>query len=244
MLSGLDGVLCQMNDVLVFGRDQSEHDTRLTAVLERIEAAGATLNPEKCEFGKNKLKFLGHTVDEKGIQADPDKTSTVRDMAPPTNISDLRRFLGMVNQLRKFSANLADLTQPLRELLSEKCTWGWGEAQEQAFANIKHEPTTLALYDPVAETRVSADASSYGLGAVLLQKSEAGRRPVAYASRSMSETERRYAQIAKEALAITWACEKTSMYILGKRFSIETDYKPLVPLLGSTHLDCLPPCVP
>ena len=93
----------------------------------------------------------------------------------------------------------------------------------------------------MAETLVSADASSNGLGAVLLQKFEAEWRPVVFASRSMSETETRYAQIEKEALAITWACDKFSIYILGRQFTVETDHKPLVPLLSSKQLDSLPP---
>lgn len=105
------------------------------------------------------------------------------------------------------------------------------------------KPTTLALYDPEAETKISADASSYGLGAVLLQKSAPGWKPIAYASRSMFKTEKQYAQIEKEVLAITWACDKFSMYVLGKSIKIETDHKPMVPLLGSKHLDSLPPRV-
>ena len=103
------------------------------------------------------------------------------------------------------------------------------------------KPTTLALYDPEAKTTISADASSHGLGAVLLQQVSQGWKPVAYASRSMSETEKRYAQIEKEALATTWACEKFSDFITGKSIRIETDHKPLVPLLGTKHLDSLPP---
>ena len=103
--------------------------------------------------------------------------------------------------------------------------------------------TVLALYDPQADTKISADASSHGLAAVVLQKNQQEWRPVAYASRAMSETETRYAQIEKEVLAITWACEKFSTYILGKHISIETDHKPLVSLLGSRHLDNLPPRV-
>ena len=107
---------------------------------------------------------------------------------------------------------------------------------EQRYAQIVH-------YDPSAETRISADASSFGLGAVLLQKVEGQWKPVAYASRAMTETEQRYAQIEKEALAIVWACDKFSCYILEKHFEIETDHKPLVPLLGTKHLDTLPPRV-
>ena len=90
---------------------------------------------------------------------------------------------------------------------------------------------------------MSADASSFGLGAVLLQLDDRGWHPVAFASRSLSEVEQRYAQIEKEALATVWACEKFAAYLIGGKFSIETDHKPLVPLLSTKHLDCLPPRV-
>ena len=246
ILDGLPGVVCQMDDVLIFGSTQAEHNSRLHAALERIQKAGATLNPEKCEFSCSSVKFLGHLVDGNGIRADPEKTRAIRELKAPTNISELRRLLGMVNQLGKFSPSLATLTQPLRELLSTKNAWVWGPIQGQAFEAVKTEiskETTLALYDPQKDMKVSADASSFGLGAVLLQKEDGEWRPVSFASRSMSETECQYAQIEKEALATTWACEKFAMYILGKTFMIETDHKPLVSLLGSKHLDSLPPRV-
>ena len=246
ILAGLPGVLCHMDDVLIFGKNVQEHDTRLEQVLLQIQAAGATLNQEKCQFRKSTLKFLGHLVDATGIRPDPDKTSAIANMPTPQNISDLRCFMGMINQLGKFSSNLAELTQPLRELLSKKNEWMWGEAQDEAFAKVKSEltkPTVLALFDVNPDLKLSADASSYGLGAVLLQNNNSSWQPVAFASRVMSDTERRYAQVEKEALAITWACEKFSNYILGKMFTIETDHKPLVPLLGTKNLDSLPPRV-
>jgi len=116
------------------------------------------------------------------------------------------QILGMVNQLGKFSAQISNLTEPLQALLSSKNMWVWGPEQEQAFSLIKEElvkPTVLALYDPEATTKVSADASSFSLGAVLLQQHASEWKPVASASRAMNETERRYAQIEKEALAVT-----------------------------------------
>ncbi len=168
-------------------------------------------------FRKKSIKFLGHLINADGVRTDPDKTTAIVKMAEPKSVPELRRFLGMVNQMGKFSS-LAELTQPLRELLSSKVVWTWGSRQQEAFKNVKEElskPTVLAKYDAQAPLKVSADSSSFGIGAVLLQRSEETWKPVVYASRALSETERRYAQIEKEALAVTWACEKFLDYILG-----------------------------
>ena len=118
-----------------------------------------------------------------------------------------------------------------------------GPDQEQAFRDIKQEmisSPTLAHYDPNRKIVVSADTSSFGLGAVLRQQYGSTLRPVAFASRGMSETEQRYAQIEKEALAITWACERFSSYLIGSQFKLETDHKPLVPLMSTKILGDLP----
>ena len=238
ILAGLEGTVCQMDDVLVFGRDKAQHDTRLLAALQRIEAAGVTLNADKCELTKTSITFLRHKIDQTGIKADPEKTKAIRNMRAPTTVPELQRFMGIVNQLGKFTPNLAHLTQPLRALLAKNTQWVWGPDQREAFTQVKEElsqPTTLALYDSQAPTKLSADASSYGLGAVLMQQTDEQWRPVVYASRSMTDTERRYAQIEKEALTITWGCEKFSDFMLGKGVSIETDHKPLVPLFSSKH---------
>ena len=228
-----------MDDVLVFGSSRAEHDARLLVALKRIDDAGVTLNIEKCEFSRTSITFLGHRINQSGISADPEKTKAIRAMRAPTTVPELRRFMGMVNQLGKFTSNLVHLTQPLRPLLSKDTDRVWGPDQREAFTHVKDElskPTTLALYDTEAPTKLSADASSYGLGAVLMEKTEGGWRPVAYARRSLTETERRYAQIEKEALAITWSCEKFSDSVLGKEIVIETDHK-LVLLLTTKQLD-------
>ena len=246
IFNGLPGVVCLIDDVLVYGSNVEEHRTRLQSVLQRIQTAGFTLNMEKCEFGKTSIKFLGHLINSDGITADPQKTAAIREMERPKSFPELRRFLGMVNQLGKFSPNIAELTKPMRELLSKKSTWLWGPNQDDTFQKVKSElasPPVLAWYDPSRDTKISADASSYGIGAVLMQHIEGQWKPIAYASRSMTNTETRYAQIEKEALATTWAAEHFSDYITGRQVLIETDHKPLIPLLNTKHLDSLPPRV-
>lgn len=245
-LSGLKGTLCMIDDILVTGKTQEEHDQRLMATLGRIQEAGITLNRAKCEFSKDKVTYLGQVISSSGIQPDPDKVKAILEMKEPENISEVRQFLGMANQLGKFTSNLSDLTKPLRDLLSHKSSWHWGPAQAKAFTEVKRELSNpnavLAYYDANRETIVSADASSFGLGAVLLQKqTDTHWRPVAFHSRALTDAEQRYAQIEKEALAATWACERFSDYLVGKVFEIQTDHKPLVPLLGSKDIDSLPP---
>lgn len=244
VIEGLEGVVCHIDDLLVWGCDQEEHDARLHAVLQRVEKAGITLNVEKCELSKNKVAFLGHIISASGISPDPSKTEAITEMMEPTNVSELRSFLGMVNQMGKFIPQLAEKDKALRELLSKKNSWIWGADQEIAFRELKKaliSPPVLAMYDPNRDTKVSADASSYGLGDVLLQKWEDDWRPVFYASRSLSPTKQRYAQVEKEALGLTWACERFRDFLLGKHFCLETDHKPLLSLLGAQALDLLPP---
>ncbi|KAL5488539.1 hypothetical protein EMCRGX_G017493, partial [Ephydatia muelleri] len=177
--------LNRMESLGIISKVDEEHDLRLDGVLARIQAAGVTLNDEKCVFSTTTVKFLGHIVDKFGIRADPEKTMAINKMAQPTNVTELRRFMGMINQLGKFTPNLASITQPLRELMSSKSAWIWGPAQEQSFQASKDElskPTVLALYNPESKTKLSADASSYGLGAVLLQEHDHEWKPVVYAS--------------------------------------------------------------
>ena len=125
ILADTEGAVCLIDDIFVYGKSQLEHDQHL---LE----AGLTLN-KKCVFNTTSIKFLGQLVDSTGVKADPNKILAIQGLKPPTNVSELRRFLGMVNQLSKFALNLADETKPLRELLSMRSQWKWDAPQEQAF---------------------------------------------------------------------------------------------------------------
>jgi len=246
ILEDQPGAVSLIDDTVIYGKDLKEHDERLNQVLQKLSNAKITLNKEKCQFRKSEISSLGQTVGKDGIKPDAAKVTAIVNMEAPQNVGELRRFLGMVNQLGKFLPNLATVTDPLRGLLSSSSSWHWDQPQRHAFDEIKRMLTSspvLSLYDPNAPTKVTADSSSYGLGAVLTQQQSDGRwSPVVYASRSLTPAERRYAQIEKEALAATWSCSRFQDYLIGITFTLETDHKPLVPLLGtSKSLDELPP---
>lgn len=239
----LPGVVCQMDDILIYGSDQTEHDERVRRVLQRLEETGITLNKEKCEFSRNLVKFLGHIVNGQGIQADPEKTRAIVNFPTPGNRKELRRFFGIVNYLGKFSASLSVASVALRQLLGKDIDWIWSKTHDNEFNKLKQiisSTPTLTPFQLSRDTMLSTDASSYGLGAALLQRVGTTWKPIAYASRSMNSTEKRYAQIEKEALAICWACDKFNYYLSGRKFEIETDHQPLVSVLGSKELAKLP----
>ena len=247
ILQGLDGVICLMDDILIFAKDEATHWERVRKVLQRCTNAGLTLRKDKCQFATTSVKFLGHVVSERGVESDPDKVKAICDMQPPRNTQEVRRFIGMVNYLSKFSGKLAGLCCPLYAVMGKRKDMYWGGEQQNAFELIKLElanSPVLCAFDLSKRHRVSADASKLALGAVLLQEvGEELWQPVEYASRKMTDTETRYAMVEKEALAITWACEKFDYYLIGRKFEVETDHKPLVAILGGKDLSDLPPRV-
>ena len=148
-------------------------------------------------------------------------------MEAPTNIDELRRFLGMVNYLAKFLPNRCDAMQRLVNLNKKDTPWTWSETQKTAFDNIKglvSNTPILSFYDPNKYLTLENDASNYGIGSVLLQEG----KPIAYASCRLTDTERRYAQIEKEMLAIVYGLQKFHHYTYGRSLNVITDYSPLV----------------
>ena len=193
LLRDLDGVQCPIDDVLVYGKDKSEHDVRLRNIPDRFRRAKVTLN-DKCEFGVTQIKFAGHIISGDGISVDPKKLTAIINMTPPTDATGMRCFMGMVNQLAKFSSNIAELSAPLRDLLRKNREWVWDAAKQMAFDGVKQAIASApisALYNLSRPTFISADSSSYGLGAVLKQQQlDSTWRPVVFALRALNDVER------------------------------------------------------
>ena len=222
----LPGVEIDIDDILVWGASEEEHNSRLQAVLQRCKDIGLTLNKDKCKFNVSEVTYLGHTISANGVAPDKEKVRAIAEMPPPDDKKGVERLLGVVNYVGKFIPNMAAVTKPIRELLKKEVQFNWSHEHEEAFKQLKHLLSTapvLAFYDVKKSVTVSCDASQFGLGAVLLQEGQ----PIAYASRSLTDTECRYAQIEKELLAVVFGLEKFNQYVYGKCVDVESDHKPL-----------------
>ncbi|UYV67691.1 hypothetical protein LAZ67_5001628, partial [Cordylochernes scorpioides] len=191
------------------------------------------------------LDILGHIVSSEGIKPDNRKIEAVLNFTIPKNIEMLRSFLGTCGFLRKFIPNFSKLAEPLNNLTRKNVRWNWDLKTNKAFQDLKESLTKepcLAYYNLNSPTELITDASPIGLGAVLIQTQQNGiKRPIAYASRSLTDTEKRYSQIEKETLGCVWAIEHFNTYIWGRKFVLKTDHKPLIYMLNPKNGAVLPP---
>ena len=222
-------MVCVADDILIFGATLAEHDKRLEALLKRCSDTGIKLNKDKSVWRSNSLDFLGYRITSEGLEPDPRKVEAIMDMKNPLDQEGIRRILGSIGYLSKFLPHLSTVAEPLRRLqISE--TWEWTSEHDAAMLQLKKlvsEAPILAFYDPKLPLVVECDASSTGLGAVLMQQ----EKSLAYASRALSSSEQHYAQIEKECLAVVFAMERFHQYTYGRMVQVHSDHKPLEMIL-------------
>ena len=235
----VDGVNIIFDDLIVAAENILEHDRILSEVFSKTLKNGVRFNIDKIQYCVGSVKYMSHIVTNQGVSADPEKIAAIRDMLAPQSVADLRRLMGMLAYISKFIPKMADFTEPLRSLLKKNSMFQWSQNHAVALERIKQTIVSLPLlkfFNPKSEIVIQADASSFGLGAYLVHK----EGPVAYASRSLTDCERNYAQIEKELLAIVFACNKFDRYIYGQPVTVHSDHRPLESIFKKSVHDTSP----
>jgi hypothetical protein len=232
ILSELIGNRClvYVDDILILGETLEEHNSKLREVFQKLREFNITIEPDKCEFLKEELNYLGHVVTADGVKPDKKKITAVIDFPIPRSQKDLRSFLGLAGYYRRFIDGFSAIGRPLTDLLKKDKEWKWSEKEQTSLDLLKFRLTNAPLlqYPNFNEPFIiTTDASGYAIGAILSQGKLGSDKPIAYASRTLNGAELNYATVEKELLAIVWACKHFRPYLLGRKFQIVTDHKGL-----------------
>ncbi|XP_062538803.1 uncharacterized protein K02A2.6-like [Armigeres subalbatus] len=241
ILNGVKNVIVYIDDVLIFASTLEELRITVAEVLTILKTNNLTVNESKCEFDKARIQFLGHEIDEHGFHVEQSKIDSILRFRPPTTASELRSFLGLASFISSHIQGFADISRPLWTLTS-KGSWSWGPQQQKSFEEIKERiaqcTVSLGFFSEHDKTVLYTDASPVALGAVLIQEGDGQcARIISFASKALTETERKYPQNQREALSAVWAVEHFAFYLLGRRFVLRTDAQGVAFILNRTRED-------
>ncbi|EYC39508.1 hypothetical protein Y032_0653g1175 [Ancylostoma ceylanicum] len=239
-------VFVYIDDILIATESLDRHYAVVEIVLEALRRVNLKLKPQKCEFLKREVAFLGHIIDENGVRTDPDKVRKIVEYPKPKKVKDLRTFLGMAAYYRKFILNFSRIARSLYALTSPKNDWKWSAEEDDAFKTLKTklceapvlaQPDVGAARDGSRPFIIYTDASTEGLGAVLCQEStDKMLHPVYFASKGLTKAETRYHVTDLEALALVYALKKFHFFIYGMRTIVRTDHSALTSLFKRTNI--------
>ena len=229
-----------VDDVLLQAPTKQELMRKLQITLKCCRKHNLTLSKKKICIGEE-IQFAGYLIGKDGVKPDPRRVEAITNFKRPLDVSQVRSFLGLANQLGFFIPDLAHVTDPLRQLLRKNVAFQWLQVQEDAFQRTKEiltSPLVVKPYDPSLPTELLTDAARLGgLGYALIQRNQDGTlRLIQCGSRSLSSPETRYATNELEALAICYAVKDCHFYLFGGSFTVVTDHKPL---LGTFKKDLL-----
>jgi hypothetical protein len=219
-------VIVFIDDILVYSKSVEEHEQHLRVVLGKLRAHKLYAKFSKCEFWLEKISFLGHILTAEGVAVDPEKVETVSNWRQPTNVSEIRSFLGLAGYYRRFIEGFSKIARPMTELLKKEKKFNWTESCEKSFQELKRRLTTtpvLTLPDIQQDFVVYCDASRQGLGCVLMQDGKV----VAYASRQLKPHEQNYPTHDLEFASIVHALNIWRHYLIGNKCEIYIDNKSL-----------------
>lgn len=232
VLTGIQGIKCfvYLDDIIIYASSLKDHEDKLVTVFNQLKSANLKLQPDKCEFLRQEICYLGHVISENGVKPNPEKLKVLKEYVPPKSPKQIKQFLGLVGYYRRFIPNFSKISQNLTKLLRKDVKFEWGTNQQNAFEELikclMMEPI-LQYPDFNKEFNLTVDASNYALGAILSQKHGDKLLPIAYASRTLNRAEGNYSTTEKECLAIVWAVKHFRPYLYGRKFIIYSDHKPL-----------------
>ncbi len=237
VLAGLQWSKClvYLDDIIVYSKTFEQHLQHLREVFQRLREAGLKLKPSKCSLVRQKVAYLGHVVTPNGLETDPEKTRAVSNFPIPSSVTEVRSFLGLASYYRRFVKNFAHIASPLHRASEKGAQFKWTPDCQAAFDQLKHRltsPPILAFPSFDRCFRVDTDASDNGTGAVLSQLHDGQERVIAYASRVLTKSEKKWPTSEKEALALVWATEQFRPYLYGRKFTLLSDHQPLQWLKG------------
>eukprot|EP01088_Endostelium_zonatum_P003701 TRINITY_DN1489_c0_g1_i1.p1 TRINITY_DN1489_c0_g1~~TRINITY_DN1489_c0_g1_i1.p1 ORF type:complete len:1387 (-),score=354.22 TRINITY_DN1489_c0_g1_i1:3213-7373(-) len=222
---GWEYLVVYVDDILVFSKSFEDHLLHLRNLFNKLREYKLVVKISKCEFARKEILFLGHLINKDGIKTDPKKCAVILKSPNPTDLGQVRSFLGGVGYYRKFIKNFSDLSKPLRDLANGN-KWYWGEAEQQSYDILKQSLASAPVLihpDPTKPFRVLCDASGYAAGIVL----EQDNHPVYFYSQSFNKTEQKYGTSERECLAMVLAIKKFRTYLYGNPFTVVTDHSSL-----------------
>lgn len=231
-LAGLQGNQCfvYLDDIIIYASSVEEHSKKLTSVFDRLRTNKLLLQPDKCEFMRKEVAYLGHVISDQGVSPQPNKITAISNYPVPKNQKNIKQFLGLVGYYRRFIENFSKIARPLTKLLRKDQPFLWSDEQQVAFDFFRNALTSepiLQFPDFSKEFILTTDASNFAIGAILSQGEPGKDLPIAYASRTLNKAEINYSTIEHELLAIVWAVQHFRPYLFGRKFTIYTDHRPL-----------------
>ena len=235
MTSALPGVAAFLDDIIIMGRNEEEHWLNVEEVIAVLSNFGFRIRPEKCSWAQTSCEYLGFEFSSQGRRPSSTAINAIEALPRPKSNDETRAFLGKVGYYSVFIPQMSSKAAPLNALLLKNANFEWTEAEENSFKILKQDivnAASLTHYDPSKQLVLATDASPYGTGAVLSQIEDGVEKPIAFASKTLTMTQKRYSQLDREGLGVIFGITKFHKFLYGRKFILQLDNKPLTAIFS------------